>query len=522
MPTLTIDNQPVQVPPDTTVLQAARQLGIDIPALCFLEGCTPNTSCMACVVSVHNGANDQRLVPACATRVEEGMVVESESATVRDARRAALGLLLSDHAGECRAPCQYACPFKSDIPRMLRAIAAGQLPAAAATLREAVPLPATLARLTPETCEGACRRCQVDQSAAIGDLKRYVAEKNLNTGSPTFPAVKPPTGKQVAIVGAGPAGLAAAYFLQIAGHACRVYDTATHAGGSLRELARRHDAETTLDAEIGFIGQLGVAFELGTMLDKQQLDTLRQTFDAVLLATGTPGTAIDRSTHATESAGVFAAGGMLRPHGTPTQAAADGKAAAACVDQYLRDEPISGPRKLPIVASARPTRDEVRQMAASVTPASTPPPAARRDDALLTDDEARAEASRCLHCDCHKLGACALQKYAEQYQVDSRVYRGARRPYDRRLLHPDIVFEPGKCILCGLCIQVAEQHGEPVGLTFVGRGFDTRLGVPFEESLAAALQKCALRCAEVCPTGALAPRDDRPGDQGACGAAPKQ
>ena len=94
------------------------------------------------------------------------------------------------------------------------------------------------------------------------------------------------------------------------------------------------------------------------------------------------------------------------------------------------------------------------------------------------------------------------------YGADARRYHGQRRQIERLQPHPEITYQPGKCILCGLCIQIAEQAGEPLGLSFVGRGFDVRVAVPFDESLAEALKRSARRCAEVCPTGALALREE--------------
>ena len=67
-----------------------------------------------------------------------------------------------------------------------------------------------------------------------------------------------------------------------------------------------------------------------------------------------------------------------------------------------------------------------------------------------------------------------------------------------------MIYEPGKCIKCGLCVRITEEAGERLGLTFLGRGFDVRVDVPFNESLEEALEKVAEQCVEACPTGALA------------------
>ena len=118
--------------------------------------------------------------------------------------------------------------------------------------------------------------------------------------------------------------------------------------------------------------------------------------------------------------------------------------------------------------------------------------------------EAAAQAARCMHCDCRGLASCKLRHYAALYGADPRRYDAPRRPFEKDWQHADVVFESGKCIDCGLCIQIAAAAGEPLGLTFIGRGFDVRVAVPFGASLAEALQKAAAACVAACPTGALA------------------
>jgi len=105
MPKLRIDQREVAVPPGTTLLEAARKIDIDIPALCCIEGYKPSTSCLACLVRVRG--NDH-LVLACDTRAEDGMEIESETDEIRRLRRTALELILSHHTGDCSAPCHRA------------------------------------------------------------------------------------------------------------------------------------------------------------------------------------------------------------------------------------------------------------------------------------------------------------------------------------------------------------------------------------------------------------------------------
>lgn len=512
MPRMRIDNREIEVRPGTTVLQAARALGLDVPALCWEEGFRPNTSCMVCVVKVvaradGRGNNAGRLLPSCALPAEDGLVVESETDEVHAARRAALELLLSDHAGECRAPCQFACPFDTDIPQMIREIAAGRPEQAAAVLRAAMPLAGAIVRVSSAACEGACRRCAVDEPAALGLLKRYALDQE-----PEGNLVRSATasGKHVAIVGAGAPGLSAAYFLLLQGHACTLFEACDVAGGRLRMIPPETLPPAILAHEVRRLAELGAAFHLDAPVGPRDLNDLRSRHDAVLVTVaGLVDVPPRRLANGAvvgwdERNQVFTAGEAARPGGDVVRAAVDGKAAAACLDQHLRGVPVTGPTKLTALGTGRPSRDEIIGLAATASAEGRVTP---QRAAGLTDDEARSEALRCLHCDCHKLGVCKLQHYAAIYGADARRYRGPRRRPQTRLLHPEVVYEPGKCILCGLCIQVGEQAREPVGLAFVGRGFDTRVGVPFEESLAAALLIAARQCAEVCPTGALALRN---------------
>ena len=159
MPKLVIDNLPVEVPEGATILDAARKAGIDIPTLCLLEGRPAVTSCMVCVVRLKGRGT---LVPSCGYPAQDGLEVESETESVRGARRAALELLLGDHLGDCEAPCQGVCPAHLDIPRMIRRIDAGDDKAALDVARDALVLPGTLGRICPAPCQRGCRRAEGD------------------------------------------------------------------------------------------------------------------------------------------------------------------------------------------------------------------------------------------------------------------------------------------------------------------------------------------------------------------------
>lgn len=520
MPTLMIDGREVSVPAGSTVLAAARALGIDVPALCHREGCTPNTSCLCCIVRVNGG---KRLVPSCATIAADGMSVESETAEIRSPRRTALELLLADHAGDCRAPCQNVCPAKMDIPTMIRQIHAGELHEALRTVKEHIALPAVLGRICPELCEKGCRRGQIDAAVSICRLKRYVADVDLASGNPWLPSRRESSGKRIAIVGAGPAGLAAAWYLLQFGHHCTLFDEHDLPGGNLRyAIDKQKLPDDVLDSEIDLIRQLGAAFQMRAAIGREvSLAELKQSHDVVLLAIGEvdakkaeamglplmgKGLKADRQTFRTPVEGVFAAGAVVTPYRHAVRAVGDGRSAALMIDAHLRgrlaqSEP-SFTVRLGVLSEA--------ELALFQSEAAKDPRAAGTTPASLSDELASSESGRCLHCECGKLDGCALRKYSIAYDANVSHYKMDRRPLTRIRSHPAIVFEEGKCISCGLCVQVAQRGGEPLGLTFVGRGFDVRLAVPLEGELTEALRATAEQCAAACPTGALVVRAATP------------
>ena len=500
---VTIDNQVVEVAEGSTILEAARQLGIEIPTLCHLEGLPPQISCFVCVVKVNGNG---RLLPSCATVAVDGMVVESETDEVRAARRTALELLLGDHLGDCIGPCQGACPAHVDIPEMLRLVQEGKLREAAALVKAHNPFPAVLGRICQAFCERGCRRALHDATVSIAALERLVGDADLADNKPYAPSCKPASGKRVAIIGAGPAGLTAAYYLQQQGQACALFDTREQPGGAWRDLPEVRLPRAVLDAEIARILALGAEFRPCV---KASLDDLRKAYDAVLIAAGEgedafPGVEMgekgilaDRHTLQTSLPGVFAAGSAINPSHHAVRAVADGRVAAYSIAQLLAGQPVTGGERRPF--STHMGRLHPEELALLLEDAD---PGAQVVD--LTGADAALECARCLHCDCRKLHACKLRDCSIACGAETGKYHGERRPFTRDASHPDVIYEPGKCIDCGLCIRIAESRREALGLSFIGRGFDVRPAVPFGESLLQGLKEAAEECVNACPTGALA------------------
>ncbi|HNW06335.1 MAG: FAD-dependent oxidoreductase [Verrucomicrobia bacterium] len=670
-----IDGRPVSVPPGTTILGAARKLGIAIPTLCHVEGFEPSASCFLCAVQIEGRPN---LWPSCATPVAPGMAVITNSAEVRAARKTALELLLSDHAGDCVAPCHTGCPAGLDIPGFIARIAAGDNAASARLVTDGLTLPASLGRVCPRLCEQHCRQCDVTEALSIRNLHRFSADYQRQAKSPPPPAdpPAPPTGRRVAIVGAGPAGLAAAHHLLGQGHAVALFDAHSQPGGMLRYgIPAFRLPRQVLDAEIQAIRALGAEFHLGRRLGRDlALDNLRRDFDAVFLAIGAQGsrslgcpgeelatsalefletiadgfppaidgdvivvgggnTAMDASrcavrlgarsvrvlyrrtrrempclmeeveaaeaegvqveflvaparlerkegklnlicqrmelgppdasgrarpvpvpgsefalpatcviaaigqhvktdgldhsqlalskwgiaadpkTLATNLPGVFAGGDAVSGPDLAVRAVAAGKLAAVAIHQYLAGQKVVGTPPLASVMMGKLSEAELAVLLRDIEQAPRAPmPHLPLEARRTTFDEvelgfsletATRESRRCLGCGCGKAVPCRLRQVATEYGVDPQRFVGERRLFTRDTSHPDIIFEPGKCILCGACLQVAAQAGEELGLSFAGRGFQVSVAPPFHRPVAEALRQSGRRAAEVCPTGAI-------------------
>jgi len=353
---LTINNKSVSVPESTTILQAARNLNIEIPTMCYLEECDPITSCMICVVE---DLKSDRLLPSCSMPAAEGMLIETENERVQKAHKDTLDLLLSEHVGNCEGPCQRSCPAYMNIPLMIRQINAEEFDAALRTVKENIALPAVLGRICPAPCERGCNRKYHDGTLSICLLKRFVADVDLASGASYRPKIKDKTNKQIAIFGAGPAGLSAAYYLLQEGHDCYVFDDHKEPGGLLRYgIPDDKYDKSVLDAEIDVIRDMGTNFQMEKVLNRDiSLDEVRSEYDAVILATGykenvrdeyndieatSRGIVVNRKTLETSLPGVFAGGNALAEGKMAIRSLAHGKFMAISVNQLLNDLPMTG------------------------------------------------------------------------------------------------------------------------------------------------------------------------------------
>ncbi|MDY6971158.1 MAG: FAD-dependent oxidoreductase [Thermodesulfobacteriota bacterium] len=190
---------------------------------------------------------------------------------------------------ECLAPCQQRCPAQVDIPRYIRLTGQGRYKEALNVIKERVPMPLSIGRVCPHFCESACRRNDVDEPVNINHLKRYCADLEMKSGTRYETLLAPSSEKRVAIVGGGPAGLAAAYYLKRLGHASTIFEAMPKLGGMLRYgIPEYRLPKKTLDWEIEGITGLGVEIRLNQSFGKDfSLGSLKEDgFDAVFLGMG--------------------------------------------------------------------------------------------------------------------------------------------------------------------------------------------------------------------------------------------
>ena len=515
---LIINNQKVSVPEYSTILEATSKLGIKIPTLCHYNGFKPNTSCMICVV--HDLKKDW-LIPSCSMPVEEGMEIETDNEKIREARKDTLDLLLSEHVGDCQAPCQRACPAGMNIPLMIRQIKEKKFEEALITVKKDIALPAVLGRICPAPCENGCNRKYYDNAVSICHLKRFVADVDLSVNSSFKPELKLKSGKKVAIIGTGPTGLSAAYYLAQLGHDCVIYDKNEKPGGLLRYgVPEEKLPSSILDVEIEQIGKLGITFNPNQTLSIDfSIQELKNDFDSVILALGKTepklflnsgielgprGIVINRKTYETKVSGVFTGGNTIAEGKMAIRSAAHGKFIATSVDQYVSGKTVTGPHQRFNSILGKLQNDETAEFIKESKEHSRIKFSKGFDIGYL-EEEAIKETERCFHCDCRKLESCKLRQYSELYDGNQKRFNyGERKKVQKIVQHEIIIFEPGKCIKCNLCIEITRRAKEIFGFTFINRGFDVQITIPFNESLEKGLEKVAEECVVACPTAALA------------------
>lgn len=282
---ITVDGKEIFAESGKTVLEIAAENGIEIPNLCYNKNLKIYGACGLCVVEIEGS---KKLFRACATKTEEGMVIKTGTERVLRARKIALELIMSDHIGDCKGPCSLSCPAHTDVQGYLKQIAIGNDKKAVEIIKEKIPIPASIGRICPHPCEANCRRRFVEEPLSIAYLKAFAADNDLSSEEPFVPEKAEPSGKKVSVIGGGPAGLTAAYYLCLSGHDVTVFDSMPEMGGMLRYgIPEYRLPKNVLEKEISGIEKLGVLMKNNVSIGKDvSFEEIRKNSDAVLIAAG--------------------------------------------------------------------------------------------------------------------------------------------------------------------------------------------------------------------------------------------
>jgi NADPH-dependent glutamate synthase beta subunit-like oxidoreductase/formate hydrogenlyase subunit 6/NADH:ubiquinone oxidoreductase subunit I/ferredoxin len=287
-----VDGRVVEGTEGQTILEVCRANGIEVPTLCYEPKLPGFGACRMCVVEVEG---EEHPPISCSRAAEAGMVVRTQTEQLRRLRRTNLELIFSDHNAYCLPPCQNKCPSHIDIPGFLKANAEGQFRESTRIFKRTIPFPSILGRVCPAPCEDHCRRDEVDEAIAIRDSHRYAGDVVLAAQKdgiePPLPfEAEPKSGKRVAVIGSGPAGMAAAYYLLLSGHDVTVFERDPEPGGMLRYgiPEYRLPKSEVLEPEYESVWRLGARQVCNKALGVDfSLDDLReQGFDSTIVATG--------------------------------------------------------------------------------------------------------------------------------------------------------------------------------------------------------------------------------------------
>ncbi|MCD7860978.1 MAG: FAD-dependent oxidoreductase [Oscillospiraceae bacterium] len=270
-----------------TILEVARRYGIEIPTLCHDDSVQHYGACSVCVVECEGSP---KLLRACSTEAADGAVINTEGPRAVQARKIALELLMSDHDGDCCGPCRLACPAGTDCQAYVKQVALGNTREAVRIVKQRLPMPACIGYVCPHPCEKDCRRNLVEEPISIALIKRFMATEQLKLepGKRWQPEIAPRTGKTVGVIGGGPGGLTAAYYLALKGHDVTLTDAMPQMGGMLRYgIPQYRLPKDVVDAEVAEIAAVGVKMENNVKVGQDvSFADYRARYDAVVIAIG--------------------------------------------------------------------------------------------------------------------------------------------------------------------------------------------------------------------------------------------
>jgi len=283
---ITLNGREVYGYPGQRLLDLCAECGVEIPALCYDPHISMYGGCSICLVEIQGA---KALARACATTINPGMIVKTDTDRVRKTRKLGLELLLSDHVGDCRPPCTLACPARGDVQGYVNLAAQGKFEEALDVLHRNMALPTCIGRICPAPCQEKCRRNLVDdEPVSIREIKRFIGDYCMDKGDlGPVPAIEE-NGRSVAVVGGGPAGISAAYYLRLKGYAVDLFDKEPFFGGMMRYgIPDYRLPQQILQNEIDWVLDHGIQAFPNTALGKDiHMEELREKYDAVILAMG--------------------------------------------------------------------------------------------------------------------------------------------------------------------------------------------------------------------------------------------
>ena len=306
------------------------------------------------------------------------------------------------------------------------------------------------------------------------------------------------------------------------GHLVTVVDRNEKAGGSLlKEVPGEELPGAVLQKEIELIERAGVVFSLGDRVDAGRFEEVSRSSDAVVVATGKgdsgvsdwglpmhpKGVEAHGNTYRVGETHLFVVGSALKLSRMAIRALGQGKEAAFSVDQFLNGEPVTGEKFMFNSRFGKLVPAEFEEYLKESRAGNRLEPEIKADG--LEAEQVMEEAARCLHCDCRDLEKCRLRVYSDLYGAEQKRFRSEERVLCRKMdQHDRVIYEPSKCIKCGICVRITERYSEDFGFTFIGRGFEVVVGIPFNEPLNKGLSKVSEEVAEACPTGAISLKDN--------------